>query len=352
MEKLSSNSYRQSFEKIKHLTKPNLLLYWGDLLGTAACCYGLMYLCMTSPVLSLERWLSFAICSFFVNRGIYFIHEIVHQGKYLKGFETAHSLLFGCVFKIPSYIHTPHHYHHRSTSYATQDDPEYDDAWIGKSLGNYLSVIPVSLMIPVILFVRFGLVPLCYPFMSETQRNKVFQKASTFAMNPKYERPMHTKEEFKNWMIQDGLACAINGSVLIMFLTSNMSLANFLTFHLFCSTFFFLNFYRALVAHKYVADPSNKTIEAQVKDSISIPSSITDFFWAPLGLKFHSLHHYFPTIPYHNLQKAHEILVAAGDEVYLSSLESSLPEALRKAGTGENRKDGSVSGEGEVKIAA
>ena len=31
--------------------------------------------------------------------------------------------------------------------------------------------------------------------------------------------------------------------------------------------------------------------------------------WAPVGLRYHALHHLFPTLPYHNLKAAHEYLL-------------------------------------------
>jgi fatty acid desaturase len=31
--------------------------------------------------------------------------------------------------------------------------------------------------------------------------------------------------------------------------------------------------------------------------------------WAPVGLRYHALHHLFPSLPYHNLGKAHRRLM-------------------------------------------
>lgn len=328
MKNLHSSHYRASFEKIKTLTKPNPWLYWTDLLGTALCCYGLMYICMRTSWSDPMKWLSFLTCGFLVNRGLYFMHEVLHQGRLIKGFETAQNLLFGFLFKLPSYIHAPHHHHHRSTTYGTQADPEYDDAFIGKSAGLYCGTVFVSLLFPVLLTFRFGILPLFYPVMKHEWRLKIYQRASTFALNPNYLRPLPTPEETKSWLWQDGMSCVYHLIGL-----SVLSLENYLVLNLFSSMFFFCNFFRTLVAHKYSAS-GDKTIEAQVKDSISIPNSLTDFFWAPVGLKYHGLHHYFPTIPYHNLKKAHETLMQEGDALYRLCLEENFHTALLKAMNG------------------
>ena len=52
---------------------------------------------------------------------------------------------------------------------------------------------------------------------------------------------------------------------------------------------------------------------------------------APVGLRYHSLHHLFPTLPYHSLGKAHHCLVKVlpADHVYHRTLVPSLTAAFR-----------------------
>jgi fatty acid desaturase len=48
----------------------------------------------------------------------------------------------------------------------------------------------------------------------------------------------------------------------------------------------------------------------QMLDSINYPHHpLTAGLWAPIGLRFHALHHIFPTMPYHALAKAHRRLM-------------------------------------------
>ena len=75
------------------------------------------------------------------------------------------------------------------------------------------------------------------------------------------------------------------------------------------------------------------TLTDQLADSVSIPGN--KFFttlWAPVGLRYHSTHHLFANIPYHNLGKAHRRLVndLVNNEIYLKTLRPSLFEALRR----------------------
>ena len=81
-----------------------------------------------------------------------------------------------------------------------------------------------------------------------------------------------------------------------------------------------LNQGRTVLAHRFDNhDHHSLTIEEQLLDSINYPTTnfLTEF-WAPLGLRYHGLHHWLPGLPYHSLAKAHKILTDAlpEDAVY------------------------------------
>jgi fatty acid desaturase len=52
------------------------------------------------------------------------------------------------------------------------------------------------------------------------------------------------------------------------------------------------------------------SVTAQYLDSVNVPPPATlPELWAPVGLRYHALHHLLPSIPYHELGKAHRKLV-------------------------------------------
>jgi fatty acid desaturase len=67
-----------------------------------------------------------------------------------------------------------------------------------------------------------------------------------------------------------------------------------------------LNHVRTLVAHRYRSDGETMTFAEQLDDSINVegrtPLAALMF---PVGLRYHALHHLFPSIPYHDLATAH-----------------------------------------------
>lgn len=53
------------------------------------------------------------------------------------------------------------------------------------------------------------------------------------------------------------------------------------------------------------------TVTAQYLDSVNVPPpGWIAPLWAPVGLRYHALHHLLPGLPYHNMGKAHARLTA------------------------------------------
>jgi fatty acid desaturase len=94
-----------------------------------------------------------------------------------------------------------------------------------------------------------------------------------------------------------------------------------------------LNSIRTLGAHRFINDGRELTFVEQLLDSVNYPRRpLLTGLWAPVGLRFHALHHLFPSLPYHNLAEAHRRLMVElpTDSPYRATEESSLLSALRR----------------------
>ena len=62
-------------------------------------------------------------------------------------------------------------------------------------------------------------------------------------------------------------------------------------------------------------DGEPMSVTAQYLDSVNVPPPATlPALWAPVGLRYHALHHLLPGVPYHNLAEAHRRLCRELDQ--------------------------------------
>ncbi len=66
-----------------------------------------------------------------------------------------------------------------------------------------------------------------------------------------------------------------------------------------------------LVAHLWENVGERVSVTAQYLDTVNVPPpALLPVLWAPVGLRYHALHHLLPGVPYHNLGEAHRRLTA------------------------------------------
>ena len=72
-----------------------------------------------------------------------------------------------------------------------------------------------------------------------------------------------------------------------------------------------LNQLRTLVAHLWENEGEPMSVTAQYLDTVNVPPpGPLAALWAPVGLRYHALHHLLPSLPYHALGEAHRRLSA------------------------------------------
>jgi fatty acid desaturase len=72
-----------------------------------------------------------------------------------------------------------------------------------------------------------------------------------------------------------------------------------------------LNQLRTAAAHLWGNTGEPMSFREQFLDTVNVPPpALLPAIWAPVGLRYHALHHLAPRLPYHNLGAAHRRLVA------------------------------------------
>jgi fatty acid desaturase len=258
----------------------------------------------------------FLVSALLVYRCSLFIHELVHiRADEFRAFRFVWNLLCGIPLLIPSFIYYTHIDHHRRKHYGTHEDGEYIPlsnmpAW---QIVFYLAQVFV---IPVAAIFRWGfLTPLTW--VSPRFRDWVHQHASSMIMDPKYIRPLPTAKVRRMMRLQEaGCFLVVWFIILRMFFHAGVlfsePLSPMFVVQAYLTGVFIVavNAVRTLGAHRWTSHGGEMTFVEQMVDSVNYPHNpLLGALWAPVGLRFHALHHIFPTMPYHALAEAHRRLM-------------------------------------------
>jgi fatty acid desaturase len=313
-------------ELLRDLHTPRSLIFWADLLVTAC----IAWIAFSTSVL-LDSWLTIAavgIAGLAFYRGLCFIHELTHlRPAALPGFDLAWNLLFGAPLLMPSFVYTGvHQDHHKLSTYGTRQDPEYLP-FARSDIATVLFAV-ASVFIPVFLLMRFVVVtPIA--LLVRPLHQWLAIRASALSMNAEYRRVVSNSllRTMKLWEV----------SSLALWLSALFSMYRGILPWRMLAIWYgtsvitsFVNALRTLGAHHYESDGAPLDRNGQLIDSVDTPGNLFTELWAPVGLRYHALHHYFPGIPYHNLPEAHRRLVTALPEnaPYRMTLSSGLWNSL------------------------
>jgi fatty acid desaturase len=307
----------------------NPLIYWADFLLTAGASWALFLLTEQAPALSLEELAYFTLSVFTFYRASLFIHELTHQERRaLPGFSYVWNLLIGVPLLIPSFMYRGVHIdHHRKSMYGTDEDGEYLPFGASPPWRSVL-YLGQAILLPFLLVFRMAvLAPLS--FIHPRIRHFVMTHCSSFAIRTDTARRIPTDPtDLRHWYVLEALAFGWCLVLFVLLKESVIPLGALRHVYLLTVAVFFVNSVRTLVAHRYRnRGAAELSFAEQYEDSVNVigPSLLMELI-APVGLRYHALHHLFPSMPYHNLGIAHRRLVAKlpKDSVYHGSNEPTL----------------------------
>lgn len=292
----------------RDLNSPNPLIYWADMLGSAALGYVALALALNADS-TFAGIMAGLVAVLALYRAGSFIHELTHlKPNAVPGFRLAWNLIIGVPLLVPSFMYEGvHNQHHAKTYYGTINDPEYLPLALMKPSTLPLFLV-ASLLAPIGMLIRFAiLAPLS--LLSPSLREAVVAKYSGLQINPKFRRKWPDGDFRRDWILQEGAASLWAIALIVIAATGTIPLRDFAILLGIASGVMFLNQVRTLVAHLWENEGEPMSVTAQYLDSVNVPPPATlPALWAPVGLRYHALHHLLPGVPYHNLGEAHRRL--------------------------------------------
>ncbi|WP_427964619.1 fatty acid desaturase family protein [Altererythrobacter sp.] len=297
---------RAARDLTKGLGEAKPVLYWPDMLLSAALGYGAMAGAILTESVPLAVVLGL-VSSLALYRALMFIHELTHIHRdALPGFRFTWNLLVGIPLLTPSFMYEGvHTLHHKRTQYGTVEDPEYLPLALMKPWSLPVFVL-IALLAPVGFLLRYGvLVPL--GVIVPPIRKLVWERASALMINPEFRRkpPEGVMKARVFWQELGGFVWAWT----LLLSTQILGWRPLLIALAIVSLTAVLNQLRTLVAHLWENEGEPMTVTAQFLDSVNVPPpGLAAEIWAPVGLRYHALHHLMPSMPYHDLPEAHRRL--------------------------------------------
>jgi fatty acid desaturase len=281
-------------------------IYWADMILSA----GVGYAGVATAILSNSLGVQIAaglVAALALYRALMFIHELTHIHRdALPGFRTGWNLMVGIPMLTPSFMYEGvHTIHHKRTQYGTSEDPEYLPLALMKPWSLPLFVA-IALLAPVALILRFAvLVPL--GALIPAVRRFIWERLSALSINPDFRRKAPDGEFARRVRWQEALASL--WAITLLATTFAIGWRPLLIALAIFSLTAVLNQLRTLVAHLWENEGEPMTVTAQFLDSVNVPPpGLAAEVWAPVGLRYHALHHLMPSMPYHDLPEAHRRL--------------------------------------------
>lgn len=302
---------REVHSLVRDLLVPQMRRYWVDFLFTIAVCYAALATYLARGEWSAGALVALIISGLAMYRAIAFTHEIAHRrASKFKAFAIAWNALCGVPFLVPSFLYGDHQGHHAAHEYGTPNDPEYLVLG-GRSRTRMLLFLLLACVYPILFALRFLMLT---PLAVISRRIDVLTwtyASSLYVMNETYRRNYDARAASAARWMQEAACSAWAWACVGLYAAGKLPASAPLDIY---GVFLFwigINQIRTLAAHRYANDGAAMSHVDQLLDSNTYPyGRILPELWAPLGLRYHALHHLMPALPYHAMAEAHGRLAA------------------------------------------
>jgi fatty acid desaturase len=301
--------FQQARSAVNDLHARSAPCYWIDFTLTTAGAWGFATGYFASPAWSAAQISAYLVSIFLFFRTGTFIHELVHAGRgQLVWFGRVWNLFVGIPFLMPWIFYRNHADHHNAQHFGTPRDGEYLPLAASplRETVKYLAQAP---LLPLLMLVRLGILgPLSW--LHRGLREWTLTRASAAVSNPYYAKRFPRRDE-RHLLIVEAASFAYLALLAGLLAAGVLTGADLFKGYLLLAGALGLNWVRNLAAHRYGNRGERMSHLEQMEDSINITGQTwLTVLMFPVGLRYHALHHLFPSLPYYNLGKAHRRLTA------------------------------------------
>jgi Fatty acid desaturase len=306
----SARFVREAHGLVRDLLEPRPARYWTDFLITIVTVYTTLAVYVTTDSLLL-RVTALIVCALAMYRAVVFIHEITHRAAgSFTAFTVVWNGLCGVPFWIPSFLYGDHKGHHIRPTYGTHADPEYI-LLASRPRLRLLAFLSLALVYPVLGPLRFlFLTPLALA-VRPLDRVIWTRASSLYNMNEFYCRPYDAQARSASRRLQELAASAWAWTLLCLVAMHQVSWNTLGKIYLVFFSWIVVNQLRTLAAHGYtnrLGAPISH-LDQVIDTNTFSRGQWLPHLWAPLGMRYHALHHLMPAMPYHAMGQAHRRLM-------------------------------------------
>jgi len=284
--------------------------YWADFLLSLVLAYSAASIYLMAPLGSMWQFAAYPIAIFWLYRLGSLVHEVCHLGPgEMRLFKVTWNLLVGVVTLSPSPFFTRHHRdHHNCKYYGTRKDPEYVANFLpdgGGRWGALRYAIEIAIF-PLIVFLRFLLAPLT--FLSIKLREFVLRRGCALTLNWRYERKVNAFDRRILTIVE--LLCSLRAATMLIAVFLGWSdWTRLPLLYSLAVGVLAMNQMRLLGDHHLASEGDELSFHDHILDSCNYTKpDLGVWLFCPFSIRYHALHHMFPSLPYHNLSAAHDYL--------------------------------------------
>jgi fatty acid desaturase len=284
--------------------------YWADFLLSLLLAYGAGSVFLLAPLGSPWQVVAYPFAVFWLYRLGSLVHEVCHLGqREMRAFKITWNLLVGVFTLSPSPFFTRHHRdHHNCKYYGTPVDPEYVINFVPDGGGKWgaLRYVGEIAAFPILVFFRFLLSPLT--FLTPKLREFVLRRGCSLTLNWRYERKVNAHDRRILTIVE--ILCSIRAaSMVIPILLGFTDWTRLPLLYSLAVGVLALNQMRLLGDHHLASHGGEISFHDHILDSCNYTApDVGAWLFCPFSIRYHALHHMFPSLPYHNLPAAHEYL--------------------------------------------